>query len=234
MTHRLKFSVSVPDDVYENVILPARKSNSLGALIVSSLTLYDKSPQVRSAINSDAGKSLSSDIEDLFDSINAGLGAASSDLSGIATEGEAGKRAAKHKLDEADGNSEGDTKGAFTSDNECLKRVESKLDQVLWLMKSVSLASPTATAPSSDSSSAPETAEDGMRAEDSASPVPRLSSLSGAVRGANTDSTGISESSDSTGIVNESAINEDYDTEEEAEDDDASSALNNLLSGLDL
>jgi hypothetical protein len=91
MAHRVNISVSVPDDLYKDVVLPAKNSHVLAELVCSCLELYSRSAPVKEYIDTGAQAKADSEWDDVLDSLNAAVGALDNDVSFLGDSLEAGK-----------------------------------------------------------------------------------------------------------------------------------------------
>lgn len=91
MAHRVNISVSVPEDLYEDVVLPAKNNHVLAELVCSCLELYSRSAPVKEYIDTGAQAKADSEWDDVLDSLNAAVGALDSDVSFLGDSLEAGK-----------------------------------------------------------------------------------------------------------------------------------------------
>lgn len=181
MAHRVNISVSVPDDLYEDVVLPAKNNHVLAELVCSCLELYSRSTPVKEYVDTGAQAKADSEWDDVLDSLNAAVGALDNDVSFLGDNLEAGKSkvasAAEGKGSEgaagySAANGEG-VKGTNGTSSEELRKVSEKVDSleqgfdsvksmledVLGYMKSMSSAGsksatgfPAANKPATDKS----------------------------------------------------------------------------------
>lgn len=91
MAHRVNISVSVPEDLYKDVVLPAKNSHVLAELVCSCLELYSRSAPVKEYIDTGAQAKADSEWDDVLDSLNAAVGALDNDVSFLGDSLEAGK-----------------------------------------------------------------------------------------------------------------------------------------------
>lgn len=91
MAHRVNISVSVPDDLYEDVVLPAKNNHVLAELVCSCLELYSRSTPVKEYVDTGAQAKADSEWDDVLDSLNAAVGALDNDVSFLGDNLEAGK-----------------------------------------------------------------------------------------------------------------------------------------------
>ena len=109
MVHKVSMMVSIPDDIYKGVIVPAKQNNTLSALIVESLKLYVSNRAVRDVIDSRAHNTAMDEAGDLVDRLNAiigGLDESADDLGAeMGSARERGRRAREGAL--------GDSKGGY-------------------------------------------------------------------------------------------------------------------------
>lgn len=91
MAHRVNISVSVPDDLYEGVVLPAKNNHVLAELVCSCLELYSRSTPVKEYVDTGAQAKADSEWDAVLDSLNAAVGALDSDVSFLGDNLEAGK-----------------------------------------------------------------------------------------------------------------------------------------------
>lgn len=132
MAHRVNISVSVPNDLYEDVVLPAKNNHVLAELVCSCLELYSRSTPVKEYVDTGAQAKADSDWDNVLESLNAAVGALDNDVSFLGDNLEAGK----NKVAESAGNSggEGDGEGGATGINGAssqeLRRVAEKVDSL--------------------------------------------------------------------------------------------------------
>ena len=91
MAHRVNISVSVPDDLYEGVVLPAKNNHVLAELVCSCLELYSRSTPVKEYVDTGAQAKADSEWDAVLDSLNAAVGALDNDVSFLGDNLEAGK-----------------------------------------------------------------------------------------------------------------------------------------------
>lgn len=91
MAHRVNISVSVPDNLYEGVVLPAKNNHVLAELVCSCLELYSRSTPVKEYVDTGAQAKADSEWDAVLDSLNAAVGALDSDVSYLGDNLEAGK-----------------------------------------------------------------------------------------------------------------------------------------------
>lgn len=91
MAHRVNISVSVPDDLYNDVVLPAKNNHVLAELVCSCLELYSRSTPVKEYVDTGAQAKADSEWDDVLDSLNAAVGALDNDVSFLGDNLEAGK-----------------------------------------------------------------------------------------------------------------------------------------------
>ncbi len=91
MAHRVNISVSVPDNLYEGVVLPAKNNHVLAELVCSCLELYSRSAPVKEYVDTGAQAKADSEWDAVLDSLNAAVGALDSDVSYLGDNLEAGK-----------------------------------------------------------------------------------------------------------------------------------------------
>lgn len=103
MAHRVNISVSVPDDLYEGVVLPAKNNHVLAELVCSCLELYSRSTPVKEYVDTGAQAKADSEWDAVLDSLNAAVGALDNDVSFLGDNLEAGKsRVAEGYSDDKD------------------------------------------------------------------------------------------------------------------------------------
>lgn len=108
MAHRVNISVSVPDDLYEGVVLPAKNNHVLAELVCSCLELYSRSTPVKEYVDTGAQAKADSEWDAVLDSLNAAVGALDSDVSFLGDNLEAGKsRVAEGYSDDKDKGADG-------------------------------------------------------------------------------------------------------------------------------
>lgn len=181
MAHRVNISVSVPDDLYNDVVLPAKNNHVLAELVCSCLELYSRSTPVKEYVDTGAQAKADSEWDDVLDSLNAAVGALDNDVSFLGDNLEAGKSkvasAAEGKGsgsgEGAEGYSAANGEGGKGTSSEELRKVSEKVDSleqgfdsvksmledVLGYMKSMSSAGskgatgfPAANKPATDKS----------------------------------------------------------------------------------
>lgn len=127
MAHRVNISVSVPDDLYEGVVLPAKNNHVLAELVCSCLELYSRSTPVKEYVDTGAQAKADSEWDAVLDSLNAAVGALDSDVSFLGDNLEAGKSKV------AEGYSDDKDKGADGLDgvsSQELRKVSKKVDSL--------------------------------------------------------------------------------------------------------
>lgn len=108
MAHRVNISVSVPDDLYEGVVLPAKNNHVLAELVCSCLELYSRSTPVKEYVDTGAQAKADSEWDAVLDSLNAAVGALDNDVSFLGDNLEAGKsRVAEGYSDDKDKGADG-------------------------------------------------------------------------------------------------------------------------------
>lgn len=80
---RVSVSFSVPNDVYEDIVKPAKDSNTLGSLISESLRLYQSSSGVRSIVSKGAMMATSDELDSLLDELNSSIGSLDAGIRGM-------------------------------------------------------------------------------------------------------------------------------------------------------
>lgn len=80
---RVSVSFSVPNDVYEDIVKPAKDSNTLGSLISESLRLYQSSSGVRSIVSKGAMRATSDELDSLLDELNSSIGSLDAGIRGM-------------------------------------------------------------------------------------------------------------------------------------------------------
>lgn len=127
MAHRVNISVSVPDDLYEGVVLPAKNNHVLAELVCSCLELYSRSTPVKEYVDTGAQAKADSEWGAVLDSLNAAVGALDNDVSFLGDNLEAGKSKV------AEGYSDDKDKGADGLDgvsSQELHKVSKKVDSL--------------------------------------------------------------------------------------------------------
>lgn len=127
MAHRVNISVSVPDDLYEGVVLPAKNNHVLAELVCSCLELYSRSTPVKEYVDTGAQAKADSEWDAVLDSLNAAVGALDNDVSFLGDNLEAGKSKV------AEGYSDDKDKGADGLDgvsSQELHKVSKKVDSL--------------------------------------------------------------------------------------------------------
>ena len=133
MAHRVNISVSVPEDLYEDVVLPAKNNHVLAELVCSCLELYSRSAPVKEYIDTGAQAKADSEWDDVLDSLNAAVGALDNDVSFLGDSLEAGK---SKVAEEGMGNDEGGVEGASSgysgvgASSEEFRKVSEKVDSL--------------------------------------------------------------------------------------------------------
>lgn len=144
MAHRVNISVSVPEDLYEDVVLPAKNNHVLAELVCSCLELYSRSAPVKEYIDTGAQAKADSEWDDVLDSLNAAVGALDNDVSFLGDSLEAGKSkvAEEGSVRGASSGVEGSVEGASSgysgasgdgiasASSEELRRVSEKVDSL--------------------------------------------------------------------------------------------------------
>lgn len=128
MAHRVNISVSVPDDLYEGVVLPAKNNHVLAELVCSCLELYSRSTPVKEYVDTGAQAKADSDWDVVLDSLNAAVGALDSDVSFLGDNLEAGKS----KVEEgySDAVAKGESGGINEVSSQELRKVSEKVDSL--------------------------------------------------------------------------------------------------------
>lgn len=80
---RVSVSFSVPNDVYADIVKPAKDSNTLGSLISESLRLYQSSSGVRSIVSKGAMRATSDELDSLLDELNSSIGSLDAGIRGM-------------------------------------------------------------------------------------------------------------------------------------------------------
>ena len=139
MAHRVNISVSVPDDLYNDVVLPAKNNHVLAELVCSCLELYSRSTPVKEYVDTGAQAKADSEWDDVLDSLNAAVGALDNDVSFLGDNLEAGKSKvafAAEGYSAADGeggkgtNGTKGTEGTEGASSEELHKVSEKVDSL--------------------------------------------------------------------------------------------------------
>lgn len=125
MAHRVNISVSVPDDLYEGVVLPAKNNHVLAELVCSCLELYSRSTPVREYVDTGAQAKADSEWDAVLDSLNAAVGALDSDVSFLGDNLEAGKSKVAEGYSDAK-----DSKGLDEASSQELRKVSEKVDSL--------------------------------------------------------------------------------------------------------
>ena len=132
MAHKVSMMVSVPDDIYKGVIVPAKQNNTLSALIVESLKLYVSNRAVRDVIDSRAHNTAMDEAGDLVDRLNAiigGLDESADDLGAeMGSARERGRRAREDALRGKGGY--GDSKGGYGLTDADILTLDSRIGAV--------------------------------------------------------------------------------------------------------
>lgn len=141
MAHRVNISVSVPEDLYNDVVLPAKNNHVLAELVCSCLELYSRSTPVKEYVDTGAQAKADSEWDDVLDSLNAAVGALDNDVSFLGDNLEAGKSKVASAAEGAEGGAEGGTEGgaeggaagysaANGASSEELRKVSEKVDSL--------------------------------------------------------------------------------------------------------
>lgn len=125
MAHRVNISVSVPDDLYEGVVLPAKNNHVLAELVCSCLELYSRSTPVKEYVDTGAQAKADSEWDAVLDSLNAAVGALDSDVSFLGDNLEAGKSKVAEGYSDAK-----DSKGLDEASSQELRKVSEKVDSL--------------------------------------------------------------------------------------------------------
>lgn len=128
MAHRVNISVSVPDDLYEGVVLPAKNNHVLAELVCSCLELYSRSTPVKEYVDTGAQAKADSEWDAVLDSLNAAVGALDSDVSFLGDNLEAGK--SKVAEGYSDGKDSKDAGGLGEVSSQELRKVSKKVDSL--------------------------------------------------------------------------------------------------------
>lgn len=133
MAHKVSMMVSVPDDIYKEVIVPAKQNNTLTALIVESLKLYVSNKAVRNVIDSRAHNTAMDEAGDLVDRLNAiigGLDESADDLGAeMGSARERGRRAREAALGDSKGGY-GDSRGSYGLTDADILTLDSRIGAV--------------------------------------------------------------------------------------------------------
>lgn len=149
MAHRVNISVSVPDDLYEGVVLPAKNNHVLAELVCSCLELYSRSTPVKEYVDTGAQAKADSEWDAVLDSLNAAVGALDNDVSFLGDNLEAGKsKVAEGYSDDKDKGADGLDKVSSQELHKVSKKVDSleegfgsvksMLEDVLGYVKGIS------------------------------------------------------------------------------------------------
>lgn len=131
MAHRVNISVSVPDDLYEGVVLPAKNNHVLAELVCSCLELYSRSTPVKEYVDTGAQAKADSEWDAVLDSLNAAVGALDSDVSFLGDNLEAGKsRVAEGYSDAKDSRDYRGAGGLGEVSSQELRKVSKKVDSL--------------------------------------------------------------------------------------------------------
>lgn len=128
MAHRVNISVSVPDDLYEGVVLPAKNNHVLAELVCSCLELYSKSTPVKEYVDTGAQAKADSEWDAVLDSLNAAVGALDSDVSFLGDNLEAGKSKVAEGYSDAKDSKDAGGLGEVSSQE--LRKVSKKVDSL--------------------------------------------------------------------------------------------------------
>lgn len=130
MAHRVNISVSVPNDLYEDVVLPAKNNHVLAELVCSCLELYSKSTPVKEYVDTGAQAKADNEWDAVLDSLNAAVGALDNDVSFLGDNLEAGK---SKVAESAGGSGEGNAGAGVGIDgasSQELRKVAEKVDSL--------------------------------------------------------------------------------------------------------
>lgn len=131
MAHRVNISVSVPDDLYEGVVLPAKNNHVLAELVCSCLELYSRSTPVKEYVDTGAQAKADSEWDAVLDSLNAAVGALDSDVSFLGDNLEAGKsKVAEGYSDAKDSKDSKGVGGLDKVSSQELHKVSKKVDSL--------------------------------------------------------------------------------------------------------
>ena len=131
MAHRVNISVSVPDDLYEGVVLPAKNNHVLAELVCSCLELYSRSTPVKEYVDTGAQAKADSEWDAVLDSLNAAVGALDSDVSFLGDNLEAGKsKVAEGYSDAKDSKDSKGAGGLGEVSSQELRKVSEKVDSL--------------------------------------------------------------------------------------------------------
>lgn len=128
MAHRVNISVSVPDDLYEGVVLPAKNNHVLAELVCSCLELYSRSTPVKEYVDTGAQAKADSEWDAVLDSLNAAVGALDSDVSFLGDNLEAGKSRVAEGYSDAKDSKDAGGLGEVSSQE--LRKVSKKVDSL--------------------------------------------------------------------------------------------------------
>lgn len=128
MAHRVNISVSVPDDLYEGVVLPAKNNHVLAELVCSCLELYSRSTPVKEYVDTGAQAKADSEWDAVLDSLNAAVGALDSDVSFLGDNLEAGKSKVAEGYSDAKDSKDAGGLGEVSSQE--LRKVSEKVDSL--------------------------------------------------------------------------------------------------------
>jgi hypothetical protein len=128
MAHRVNISVSVPDDLYEDVVLPAKNNHVLAELVCSCLELYSKSTPVKEYVDTGAQAKADSEWDDVLASLNSAVGALDSDVSFLGDNLEEGKSKVAESAGEGSG--AGGSTGIDGASSQELRKVAEKVDSL--------------------------------------------------------------------------------------------------------
>lgn len=141
MGHKVRLLVDVPDDLYQDVILPAKENHTLAQLVYESFNLYHKSTTVKAFIDKTAREKAVSDWSAELDSLNAAIGALDLGLGDLDDELAVGKDKIQD-ISPTEGKEsippEGisDLKDKFTNLSGQVSDIASKVNEVLSLLQS--------------------------------------------------------------------------------------------------
>lgn len=131
MAHRVNISVSVPDDLYEGVVLPAKNNHVLAELVCSCLELYSRSTPVKEYVDTGAQAKADSEWDAVLDSLNAAVGALDNDVSFLGDNLEAGKsKVAEGYSDAKDSKDSKGVGGLDKVSSQELHKVSKKVDSL--------------------------------------------------------------------------------------------------------
>jgi polyhydroxyalkanoate synthesis regulator phasin len=81
MTKYVDLHLTMPDDIYSQVVLPAKKNNLLEFLVVNCLKVYNNSVEMQALVDGLSSKESQDSLDDLLDKVNSAMGDIGRDIS---------------------------------------------------------------------------------------------------------------------------------------------------------